>query len=69
MAKQRISYVDPSTIDDPEMLAEFERCRELGDASLFPVVPPRRRARRLTSPSEEKLSWTTSRPRQGSTTG
>lgn len=23
MAKQRISYVEPSTIDDPEMLAEF----------------------------------------------
>ncbi len=30
MAKQRISYVDPATIDDPEMLAEFERCREVG---------------------------------------
>ena len=30
MAKQRISYVDPATIDDPEMLAEFERCREQG---------------------------------------
>ena len=30
MAKQRISYVDPSTIDDPDMLAEFERCREQG---------------------------------------
>ena len=30
MAKQRISYVDPSTIDDPDMLAEFERCRDQG---------------------------------------
>ncbi len=30
MAKQRISYVDPATIDDPEMLAEFERCRDQG---------------------------------------
>ena len=30
MAKQRISYVDPSTIDDPDMLSEFERCRDQG---------------------------------------
>ena len=30
MAKQRISYVDPATIDDPAMLAEFERCRTQG---------------------------------------
>ena len=30
MAKQRISYVDPATINDPEMLAEFERCRDQG---------------------------------------
>ncbi len=30
MAKQRISYVDPATIDDSEMLAEFERCRDQG---------------------------------------
>ncbi len=30
MAKQRISYVDPATIDNPEMLAEFDRCRDQG---------------------------------------
>lgn len=30
MAKQRISYVDPATLDDAEMLAEFERCRTVG---------------------------------------
>ena len=30
MAKQRISYVDPATIDDPDMRAEFERCRTVG---------------------------------------
>ncbi len=30
MTKQRISYVDPATIDDPDMLAEFERCRTVG---------------------------------------
>ncbi len=30
MAKQRISYVDPATINDPKMLAEFERCRDQG---------------------------------------
>ncbi len=30
MARQRISYVDPATINDPEMLAEFERCRDQG---------------------------------------
>lgn len=30
MPKPRISYVDPATIDDPNMLAEFERCRDQG---------------------------------------
>jgi len=30
MKKPRISYVDPSTIKDPAMLAELERCRREG---------------------------------------
>jgi alkylhydroperoxidase family enzyme len=30
MAQQRISYVDPATIADPKMLAELERCRQIG---------------------------------------
>jgi alkylhydroperoxidase family enzyme len=30
MANQRISYVDPATITDKKMLAEFERCRREG---------------------------------------
>jgi alkylhydroperoxidase family enzyme len=30
MSKPRISYVDPSTIKDPAMLAEFERCAREG---------------------------------------
>lgn len=30
MAKQRISYVDPATITDEKMLAEFDRCRREG---------------------------------------
>lgn len=30
MAKQRISYIDPATIDDPEMIAELERCAKYG---------------------------------------
>ena len=30
MPKQRISYVDPETIDNVNMLAEFERCRDQG---------------------------------------
>jgi len=30
MAKQRISYVDPTTIKDPAMLAELDRCRREG---------------------------------------
>ena len=30
MPKQRISYVDPVTITDPEMVEEFERCRREG---------------------------------------
>lgn len=30
MDKQRISYVDPATITDDSMLAEFERCRTQG---------------------------------------
>lgn len=30
MVKQRISYVDPATVTDPDMLAEFDRCRRIG---------------------------------------
>jgi len=30
MSKQRISYVDPASIDDEAMRAEFERCRTMG---------------------------------------
>lgn len=30
MAEQRISYVDPATITDRDMLAEFDRCRREG---------------------------------------
>lgn len=30
MNEPRISYVDPSTIDDPNMLAELDRCRREG---------------------------------------
>lgn len=30
MARQRISYVDPATVTDPAMRAEFERCRTVG---------------------------------------
>src|SRR5689334_23105369 len=30
MSKPRISYVDPSTIEDPAMIAEFERCAREG---------------------------------------
>jgi len=30
MAKQRISYVDPATLQDPAMLAELDRCRREG---------------------------------------
>jgi alkylhydroperoxidase family enzyme len=30
MPKQRISYVDPATITDDKILAEFERCRREG---------------------------------------
>lgn len=30
MPKQRISYVDPATVTDPDMLAEFERCATEG---------------------------------------
>lgn len=30
MTKQRISYVDPSSLEDPEMLAELERCAKFG---------------------------------------
>ena len=30
MAQQRISYVDPATITDAEMLAELDRCRRVG---------------------------------------
>jgi len=30
MSKPRISYIDPSTINDPAMIAEFERCAREG---------------------------------------
>ena len=30
MNEPRISYVDPSTIEDPKMLAELDRCRREG---------------------------------------
>ena len=30
MAQQRISYVDPATITDAQMLAELDRCRRVG---------------------------------------
>ena len=30
MSKPRISYVDPATVKDEAMLAEFERCRREG---------------------------------------
>ena len=30
MNKPRINYVDPSTLDDPAMLAELDRCRQEG---------------------------------------
>ena len=30
MSKQRISYVDPATVSDPAMIAEFERCAKFG---------------------------------------
>jgi alkylhydroperoxidase family enzyme len=30
MAEQRISFVDPASIDDPAMTAEFERCAKFG---------------------------------------
>ena len=30
MMKPRISYADPTTLDDPKMLAELERCRREG---------------------------------------
>src|SRR5260370_2124808 len=30
MKKPRISYVDPATIKDPDMLAELDRCRREG---------------------------------------
>ncbi len=30
MAEQRISYVDPASVDDPAMIAEFERCAKFG---------------------------------------
>src|SRR4030095_13237664 len=30
MSKPRISYIDPSTIKDPAMIAEFERCAREG---------------------------------------
>jgi alkylhydroperoxidase family enzyme len=30
MSKQRISFVDPATVTDPAMIAEFERCAKYG---------------------------------------
>ncbi len=30
MSKPRISYVDPATVKDPAMLAEFDRCAREG---------------------------------------
>lgn len=30
MAKQRISYIDPASVTDPAMLAEFARCAKYG---------------------------------------
>ena len=30
MSKQRISYVDPASVTDPAMIAEFERCAKFG---------------------------------------
>ncbi len=30
MTKQRISYVDPASVKDPAMVAEFERCAKFG---------------------------------------
>jgi alkylhydroperoxidase family enzyme len=30
MPKQRLSYVDPATIEDPKMLEELDRCRRFG---------------------------------------
>lgn len=30
MSRQRISFVDPATVTDPQMLAEFERCSRFG---------------------------------------
>lgn len=30
MATQRISFIDPASIDDPAMIAEFERCAKFG---------------------------------------
>ncbi len=30
MAKQRISYIDPATVTDPDMLAEFDRSAKYG---------------------------------------
>jgi alkylhydroperoxidase family enzyme len=30
MPKQRLSYIDPATVTDPDMLAEFERCAREG---------------------------------------
>lgn len=30
MSKQRISFIDPASVDDPVMIAEFERCAAFG---------------------------------------
>ncbi|MCH8135926.1 MAG: hypothetical protein IIB77_08120 [Proteobacteria bacterium] len=30
MTTQRISFIDPASIDDPAMIAEFERCAAFG---------------------------------------
>jgi len=48
MNKPRISYVDPATIRDPDMLAELDRCRREGtprpeSQAVRAHVPARRR--------------------------
>jgi len=34
MPKPRISYIDPATVKDPAMIAEFERCARILDELL-----------------------------------
>lgn len=35
MSKPRISYVDPATVKDPAMIAEFERCAREGTSGYW----------------------------------